>query len=279
MVNMDLIYINLESAKDRDEEFLRSFQQAGFSGDWTITRLNAVNKNSDEVKNTPGIAADSLKGNYLSHVKCLELSISSGNHVFIAEDDTHFSKMTQHWLNTVIGSLAEDTWDVILADVYISDATDMPKLLKTRRRYLRDGALSVVNVSVWPIAFVGAGAYIVNKRSKEKLLNAVRPMSVDCAYDLILREVLRTQKLTGLVTLPFLTTISETGDDSQVQGDDRMLEVMLYHAFRRLFWIGAEDAPAIQKRCELMGKDTHDAEVDALCELMKPLLSIQMSWA
>jgi hypothetical protein len=131
---------------------------------------------------------------------------------------------------------------------------------------------------LWKGAFAGAGAYVINKGSKDKILQAMTFASLDYAYDLLLRKAMCTGELNGFLVYPFLTTVSDIGDDSQVQGEDRLLEVAYMHLFRRLVWIGAGDVSAIKARAEHLRPRDFPEDVAALESILMPLLSLQMHW-
>jgi GR25 family glycosyltransferase involved in LPS biosynthesis len=82
----------------------------------------------------------------------------------------------------------------------------------------------------------GADAYIVNKDSKEKLLELLESVvQFDVPYDLLLKEWMESGKLQAKLTLPFLTSLSVLADDSQITGSNPD-----WNRFRRLYALDSE---------------------------------------
>ncbi|WP_141400622.1 hypothetical protein [Magnetospirillum sp. 15-1] len=277
-MKLDILYINLQSATGRNDELVRNFSESAFTDEWTLHRFEAISAQSQLVLDTKGTASPNLKGNYHSHVECIRQSKCYDNHVMIIEDDTKFCHATQFWLERIIESISENDWDIILIDFYVSNAIDMADLMKARRQCLESNSISLTNAALWNRAFAGAGSYIVNKNSKNKIIEAMSFDSLDYAYDLLLRQAMCGGVLNGILVFPFLTTVSDIGDDSQVQGQDRLLEVIYMHLFRRLTWIGADDLQAIKERADQLRPKNFPEDVALLESIMMPLLSLQMHW-
>jgi GR25 family glycosyltransferase involved in LPS biosynthesis len=277
-VKLDIIYINLESATQRNEEFIKNFNECGFTDEWRIHRFNAVSGKSEVVENTPGRISPNLKGAHHSHIESVKLSRQFDNHVLIAEDDTQFCHETQFWLEHIVNSIPESDWDVILTDFYVANAIDMPDLMKARRQCMEKRSINLTNAALWKGAFAGAGSYVINKNSKDKFLQVMDFDSLDNAYDLLLRQAMCTRELNGVLTFPFLSTVSEVGDESQNQMDDRVLEMIYMHLFRRMSWIGADSFSTIKERADHLRPQDFPDDVAALEAVMMPLLSLQMHW-
>jgi GR25 family glycosyltransferase involved in LPS biosynthesis len=282
-MDIDVIYINLATARGRNESFLKRDREAMLLPEsWRLHRFAAVDKESAEAEPTPSTVPPAVKGNYLSHLGCARLARRFGPHVVIAEDDTVFCNLTAFWLERLIDTLPEDSWDVILTDIYVADATRMPRLLKTRRRCLASNTIDLFAAAAWEGAFVGAGSYVINRRAKDKFLATLALPEIAHAFDLCLRQAMLTDQLKGIITSPFLTTILSEGDDSSVQPEARIWEATLYHCFRRLVWIGAENlanqVDRVPPQLPAVPDALVDSEVEALAAIMRPLLPMQMNW-
>jgi len=278
MASLDIYYINLASATERRDRFLQSFSASNFSPGWRLTRFEAISGQSEQVARLPGSMPPNQKGAYLSHLECVRLSRDSDRHVMVAEDDTEFCHDTEMWVDSVIHQIPESAWDVIMMDFYVPNAVDMPKVLKLRRRCQTNNSVKLFNAAFWPHSFAGAGSYIVNRRAKDKFLNAMHVDSLICPYDLLLREVMRQQTIIGVLTIPFLTTVSETGDFSQhPTGHDHAMGSLL-HMFRRLVWIGAKDPGSLRREAGKINADGIAEDVATLGAIMTPLLAMQMDW-
>ncbi len=73
-MKLDIIYINLESATTRNNEFVKNFQECAFTDDWRLHRLMAVSGQSQMVQDTPGPVTNNLKGAHHSHLESIRLS-------------------------------------------------------------------------------------------------------------------------------------------------------------------------------------------------------------
>src|SRR6202012_367954 len=138
--------------------------------------------------------------------------------------------------------------------------------------------------SKWEGGFGGAGAYIVNRRSKQKLLHVMEYHEhILHAYDMVLKFYSSHDVLNACIAFPFLTTVSELGDASTVAPNHRdMRETVLFHYFRRLVWIGADHRPealaALAEELKKFDDMSATPETRTLAMLLAPLLALQMGW-
>src|SRR5690606_6771279 len=89
----------------------------------------------------------------------------------------------------------------------------------------------------------GNSSYIVNKSSKQKIADILESgMGSPLPQDIYLREQARQGKIKILVTLPFLTTLSETFKESDILGkiDDRNPSIINNVIFRKSLSWGAD---------------------------------------
>lgn len=255
---IDLYYINLDSATERRASIEESIRSSGFSDRWSFWRFPAIAADSEAVLNTPGRNSNPYKGNFLSHRQCIELSLQSDAHLFIAEDDTMFCRQTGPLVEQLIDSLPEDSWDVIRTDITLVVATDTPKLYKLCVSDKGRKTVRLIDLHNFGPPYVGAGAYIINRRSKKRYFNTLRVAIAqnngrcDSPYDAYLRDLLQYGILRGFVTVPFLTAPSFHEDASQApqiytdkppSKDEALARFNKVHremqtAFRRLVWIG-----------------------------------------
>jgi len=289
MHRIDAYYINLATAHDRRARLEQSFRDSGFSSNWTLSRFEALTPASQQVmeREGTGCATEKVKANYLSHIECLRLSKQTDNHALIVEDDTIFCDKTEQLLNNVIASLPEDSWDLIFTDIYVSDALVMPKLLKTRDKCLKTGQIVITNAAAWEGSWGGAASYLVNRNAKDKIADLLDMDPLQNAYDMVVRHFVSHQALRAIIVYPFLTTISAEADKSLVRdaGADPA-ELILYHYFRKLVWIGAENNPESVAQMSAEIKELTDRwlthrmkdEAVALGAILAPLMSCQMTW-
>jgi hypothetical protein len=112
----------------------------------------------------------------------------------------------------------------------------MVDLIRLRRECAATGRVSLLDLS--KMAFGGSTAYLVNGRAKRKvaalLASATR---LDVPYDLFLRQLFREKRLAGYVFFPFVTSLSEFAESSQVQSVDAAATDLIWNTFRKLVWL------------------------------------------
>ena len=283
MNKIDVYYINMDKSADRRERIERNFLECGFSENWTLNRVRAVTPADDVAKERKTHTNPLLTANYLSHLECLKRALDTDAHAFIVEDDTQFGKETEAYVDLALAMFDDSEWDILYTDVYVGDATTMPKLLKLHRRLMRDGSVTAVEALKWEGGFGGAGAYIVNRKSKQKLLHAMDfHEHIVHAYDMVLKFYSTHEVLNAFIAFPFLTSISDLGDASTVAPNDRdMRETVLFHYFRRMVWIGADRRPesleALTEDLRKFDESTATPETRMLAAILAPLLAIQLA--
>ena len=284
MHKINIYYINTDYSTDRRERLEKNFSECGFSENWTLTRVKALTPDDEAVMNRPTDVSLKLVANYLSHLECITKSKENDDHAFISEDDTQFGKSTEHYVNIVLASLNEDDWDIIFTDIYVGDVLFMPKLFKRRARCSANNMLVTCKASNWEGGFGGAGAYIVNRRSKDKMLAVMQHHEhILNAYDMILKHYATHEIVRAIIAFPFLTTVSDTGDVSTVAPGHRdTREATLLHYFRRLVWMDADYRPEAMEELLERLKPLEDAfatpATRALSAIVSPLMAIQQAW-
>jgi GR25 family glycosyltransferase involved in LPS biosynthesis len=255
---IDLCYINLDRAVERRAAIEQSIGRAGFSGRWSFFRVSAVSADSDLVRQTPGRNSGAYKGNFLSHMQCVEWATQSDAHLFVVEDDVMFCRETGPLVEQVIDNLPEESWDVLRTDITLMEATHLPKLYKLCVSGAGKSSVRLLDLRDFEPPYVGASAYIVNRRSKRRFINAMRyGLSLndgryDAPYDGYLCDLVTHGVLRGFLTVPFLTAPSFDEDSSQapqmyadrpLPTEERMrrlnqVQREIRSAFRRLVWVG-----------------------------------------
>lgn len=259
MIGIDIHFINMDAAPERRFMVEQSFAASAFSSRWMLHRFAAVDAASSLVQQTPGKLSGPYKGNFLSHLNCVRQSLRSDKHLFMLEDDTQFCKHTGPLLERVIDSLPEDSWDVIHPEISLLSATDYPRFYKIRQALDHKDKVKLIDLEEFPHPYTGSGSYIVNRRSKIKLIQLIEYSvnqaqgRLDTPYDLYLRAFLKSKCLNGLLTVPFLTAPSIHADMTQApwgsedpsQEHAKQLHLQLSNGFRRLVWIGFDAAQVL----------------------------------
>ncbi|MDR0379231.1 MAG: hypothetical protein LBI62_04690 [Candidatus Accumulibacter sp.] len=230
---MDTYYINLESAKARRHSIEESFRQYG-DKNGRLHRVEAVDAARVVADAVPGKISDAEKACFLSHRRAIDRSRRDGTHSLIVEDDTQFGPSTFGMLDRLGDAL--DTFDIVFTDIDFCDLNYMFQFFLLRRELSRDGTFRLLDLGEIP--FFGAAAYIVNARSKEKILGLIDGLSsVEFPYDIQLRNWVEAEHLKAGFTFPFLTTLSSHSDHSATRSADYQAKEVALNAYRRLVWM------------------------------------------
>jgi GR25 family glycosyltransferase involved in LPS biosynthesis len=279
---MDAVYINLAHSTRRNATFLDNYRACNISDRWRLHRFEAISADSPQVRNLAGRITDGNKGNYLSHMACIERSLASDDHLFIFEDDARLGAMTEYWVERTIATLDPEEWDILMTDMCVTHSSAMPTFLGHKRQYRTKGILQLLHLQGWDGAFAGASAYVVNRRSKQKLLATLTMDELVQPFDMMLRFVAISGRLSVVLTAPFVTTVDKVADASDTAfGLERrdLAQRILWNQFRRLVWIeGEPDDALLEDIGRVAAGVTIDPDVRALTALINPLLSLQLSW-
>jgi len=232
---MDCYYINLDAAAERKRHIEENFA-ACRKPDWTLTRFPAIDKAYIAGNNIAGDARPAEKGCFLSHQMLMRERLGDDEPCFIVEDDAAFGVRTCAHIDLALERNKATDWDILFTDVCIPDMPVMFELLKYRRE-LAKGNIDVVFMNLGSLRFAGSTAYIVNGKSKRKVYDMLRACrKIDRPYDLYLRQLAHGGALNVYSLFPFVTTLSEFCDASQIKtAGDRPVE-LTWNIFRRMIW-------------------------------------------
>jgi len=113
----------------------------------------------------------------------------------------------------------------------------MFELLKFRRK-LGSEKLEIAFMDLSKTVFAGSTAYLVNAKSRQKvydLLDAAR--EIDLPYDLYLRQLIRNSLLKGFSLFPFVTSLSDFSEASQIRSMDVTTIEFAWNMFRKMIWV------------------------------------------
>lgn len=82
----------------------------------------------------------------------------------------------------------------------------MAELVRIRQKLASRNEQDVIDLRFLDYYF-GATAYIVNRRSIQKLLSIVKKAPMDEPYDIFLRRMIHERKINAFATVPFLTFV------------------------------------------------------------------------
>ena len=242
--NITGFYINMHASTERKKLCEVSISTTGLAS--AYQRFPAIN-GQDVAKSYPNFKLSPGKlGCWLSHMEVIEKNLDNPAHLHILEDDFIFTEGFQILLNnidTIEKKIGE--WDIIFTDV---DVTDM-RNVSSIRQLIRDvdnlfNANKVRFENATKIYAAGNSSYVVHKNKKHKLLSIMREgfKTGNVPKDIYLREQIRKGKIKAFVTLPFLTSVAESFNDSTIIGTIRETNpsIMFATLFRQSLAWGAD---------------------------------------
>lgn len=277
MKELDLYYLNLGTAVARREAFLAKYEACHFTPHWHLQRFHAIDAQHDLVKTAQGSLGPGNKGCYFSSLVCITGALASDRHLFIVDDDIEFCRASQFGVDRAIEQTDEADWDVILTDTIIPNAYDMPRMLIARHEYDRGGHVTLIDLGDAPFTFC-AGSTIINRRSKQKILDLMKTDDFSAPWDMVMRRHIKKGLLRAFLIFPYMTTVSALADDSQIAPDQDKLEHRLYSEFRRMMWVGYQPKPYYSEFARKEYRDVIRDEVLRMNAIMTPLLSLQLKW-
>jgi len=237
---MDCFYINLDSALERRNKIQSNFDMYSTQG-WSLTRFPAINV--AQAENYQGSLWDRGKACYLSHKMLIEKHLEH-KPILVLEDDAQFGKSTCSVIEKFLNNQQSLDWDIVFTDLAVTNPFDALKLIHKRTR-------STETVSLLPLqdlSFCGATAYLVNPKSKSILLDLLDG-DITVPFDLKLKDAILNKKLKGFTFFPFLTTLSDEAEKSQIGGvreekfphqDPEVNLVLAWNLFRKMIWADRE---------------------------------------
>jgi GR25 family glycosyltransferase involved in LPS biosynthesis len=233
---MDCFYINLDSAADRKLRVEKNFAACRKPG-WNLIRFPAIDKNYIVEHNILGVTKPAEKGCFLSHEILMEQNLGDDKTYLIVEDDAQFGVRTCTLIDMVLKRNRHLDWDILFTDVCIPNMHSMFELLKYRRN-LRAKKIEVAFMDLCGYGFAGSTAYMVNGKSKRKVYEALRSYKpLDLPYDLFLRQQAFSGALKIFSLFPFITTLSDFSDESQIKQTGANPVDAAWNMFRKMIWI------------------------------------------
>ena len=106
------------------------------------------------------------------------------------------------------------------------------------RRELTAKKIEITFMNLTKINFVGSTAYLVNPKSKQKLydlLDAADELNIP--YDLYLRGLAHISALKVFALFPFVTSLSEFSEMSQIKLSGLNRGQLAWNMFRKMIWM------------------------------------------
>lgn len=232
---MDCHYINLDTATLRRARLEQNFAKHARAG-WQLQRFAAVDTDQIRSKGIEGKQAPSARACFMSHRQLIEACLDEERTILVLEDDAALGEDTCETIDRFLEDNPSFDWDIAFTDVSIPFVHTMIDLIRLRRQCAASGQVSLLDLS--KMAFGGSTAYLVNGRSMRKVASALSDAKrIDVPYDIYLRNMFRERRLAGYVFFPFVTSLSEFSEFSQVQSSSAVPTDLLWNTFRKLIWL------------------------------------------
>jgi GR25 family glycosyltransferase involved in LPS biosynthesis len=233
---MDCFYINLDSATQRRAKLENNFA-AIKKPHWNLTRFAAVDTVFVKDNDIKGATKPAEKACFLSHKFLIGSKLAHEGTIFIVEDDATFGIRTCNLIDAILKQNKNMDWDILFADVCIPQLVTMVELLKYRRE-LSARKVDIAFLELSNVGFAGSTAYLINGKSKQKIYDLLDRFSqLDLPYDLYLRYLIHTSALKGFSLFPFVTSLSEFSEMSQIKLADTSQPDLAWNMFRKMIWV------------------------------------------
>lgn len=267
---MRCVYINLDRDVARRKNLEQSFALAKANApDWTLERFSAVDTKYVSEHGTPGSITPAEKGCFLSHKHIMLQNAGVGESLFITEDDAVFSPNTLRILDGLLQKIeGAAEWDLLFTDIGVPSIGVMAEVLAMTQQIFKNGTIEVGNLAQFS-AFYGSTAYVINHKSIPRILKLMGDDPLDLPYDLFLRSMIHKGAIKAYVTLPFITTVSDDGLSSSIQGSEFAKTDLVWNLFRKMVWLdGASFDPTEVLNRMLNEIDPRSRQYGALWAIM-----------
>jgi GR25 family glycosyltransferase involved in LPS biosynthesis len=253
------LFINLPQNERRRNALLSNLASAGITA-W-YTHLPAVDGRA-EMAHFPTKLDPGALGLWLTHQRIVEEFRGSTEHLHIVEDDVVVAKDARRLFRMALKSADQSfgDWDLLFTETFVP--FELFDTYRERMDVFRAKGL----VSYLDLASCYAScmtSFFLNRNSIDKYARLIKDQwRTGIPIDLYLRRLLRKGELRALVTVPFLSSVSDDKDQSDIRGPlDASRRV--YDVFRRGFFIDADLDELIQE----MRRLTADTIVSPLTQL------------
>lgn len=250
---MIITYINLDSAVSRRDALEASFAESCPKNiPWELVRFSAVSDQDEAVKKVAGFRSAKEKACLLSHYSVLKQACESDAYNWIIEDDICFTKKSFQTVATYLNLYKDTDWDIIFTAIDARSPAHMFELFY-HRESVANGEIMVADLADLP--FASASSYLINPKRKEKIMAVLADHDFkDCAWDLLLSQLVIDKKLKAFVTIPFVTELSDHSAYSQIQVDEAKSTELFIYSFRKLMGV-SNNVEEAEKLLGMIGGD------------------------
>jgi GR25 family glycosyltransferase involved in LPS biosynthesis len=261
---MKCFLINLEAETARRAAVEAAFAAVPHAG-WDLVPVRAVAR--EAAAEVPGALSGGEKGCLLSHRQVIAAALEDDAPIWIVEDDVAFGPHSFAAVDAAL-SQAKD-WDLLFTEAAIPDPPDMLKLAASWPGNPTDFRL----IDLRALTFAGSTSYLLSGAGKRRLAEHLgRLEALDRPYDLLLRDLCQAGALAGRVIFPFVTSISEHADASQIRDANLPLPDAIWNTFRRLMSVD-RDFDACRAGAERLFAGLEDEQAKVVGQLVAARLS------
>ena len=225
---------------------------------WRLTRLEAVDASIDALP--AGRIRPGEKACILSHRKAIDAALRVDGPSLVVEDDALFGPSLFRLAPQLRTLLDNPALDLVYTDLCMPDVHAMIDQFVMHRALVQRRELT--SIELRNRAFAGATAYLVLPHAKAKLAALIDALpALDIPYDIQLRQWINDGRLNAVAVFPYLTTVSQHADSSQLQPEMEEVADAAWNALRRLVWIDAAQFPGdpLERLSRIEGRIADDA--------------------
>jgi len=202
------VYLNLAQSIDRKELFENEIEKLNISH--LYTRFESIIfKDSFDSPLT-----HSEIGCFKSHIGAIRESLLQNTHIHIAEDDIVFSKYFNTSLEYFLNNINKENLKNVSWDIFFTSFT-VPIYQPYYERFAKLDRNVFNFFDTENFLSTGAFSYIINHKSKEKILKLLEENNFQKPIDLVYRELMNKNLITSYSIYPFIT--KHRYDNSTIQ--------------------------------------------------------------
>lgn len=244
--DLDIVYINLDKSTERmfsmEKKLSQFFEPSDFK------RFQAIQGDNRDAK----IGKNEL-GCFLSHLEVIKTS--SLNHpTLILEDDVKFCKNFNITLKNILKRLPKKSpeWDIL----FLAQITFIRQVFKTAtllqiKKEIPKGIFRIFDAKSHYAA--STSAYVINPRSKDKILNALK-LNEEKGYprpiDMCLKGAIDDERLNCKFIFPYLTGLEDIETTIQNTTEKQIKSSRLSEDQLNLFFVDSNPSDLMKKYLE-----------------------------
>lgn len=201
-------FINLARSRRRRTALLRHLDDIGAAARYE--RVEAVDGRAVAADFPSKLDPGSL-GVWLSHEALLRACRSADRHLHVIEDDTLFAKSAGRTLDLVLRQADEQlSWDLLFTEIFIPFSVPVFRHFEAMIDvHARSKRYALVDLA--GIGFAGATSFFINRNAIEKYAALIKGQwALGMPIDLFIRRLVHDGALRAYVTVPFLTSFSNS---------------------------------------------------------------------